>query len=334
MISIDYSKYLQYLNSAGLKDFTAEIAPKIDSFFANLSNGDFVKWMNAVSSLPIIEDRKIVLNADTVTVKNSDTRRHGSGIEQITPQMQDKLRQNLMQLHPWRKGPFELFGIRIDTEWRSDLKWQRLAEKIEPLKDRIVLDVGCGCGYHCFRMLGAGAKAVAGIDPSLLFCTQFRAINKYVQTEKASVLPLGIDDMPQSAECFDTVFSMGVLYHRRNPTEHIKRLKGFLKPGGQLVLETLIIENLNIDLLTPQGRYAKMPNVRNIPSCNLLINWLKQAGFKNAKIIDVTRTTTDEQRSTEWMKFESLADYLNKSNSGLTIEGHPAPIRAIAIANK
>ena len=78
------------------------------------------------------------------------------------PSLMDKgrrqqLQATLMALHPWRKGPYKLFGMHIDTEWRSDWKWDRLLPYIAPLKNRLVLDVGCGNGYH-WRMLGAGAK--------------------------------------------------------------------------------------------------------------------------------------------------------------------------------
>lgn len=322
---IDYKKFLNHLNNAGLQTFAAQITPMLETYFKNLKNADFPKWLTAINALPKISDLQIDMNSDTVTIDSE---------EQFTPARQNQIRENLMHLHPWRKGPFELFGVKIDTEWRSDFKWQRLIDKIEPLDGKTVLDVGCGNGYHCYRMLGAGAKAVVGIDPFLLFCTQFQAINKYVRTDKTAVLPFGIDDMPVNPECFDTVFSMGVLYHRKDPAEHIERLKGFLKPGGQLVLETLIIEDQNTDLLIPEGRYAKMRNVWNIPSTTRLIDWLNDAGLKNAQIIDVTKTTTDEQRPTEWMTFESLPDYLDKDNPNKTIEGHPAPIRAIAIATK
>ncbi len=324
-MKIDYQKFLSHISNAGLNEFAVDITPRLENYFASLKNGDFAKWIDAINGLEDVRNLSIELNADTVVIGNAGDIDAGQRPEII---------ENLMQLHPWRKGPFELFGIKIDTEWRSDWKWRRLAGKIKPLKDRSVLDVGCGNGYHCFRMLGEGAKSVVGIDPSLLFVTQFQLINKYVQTNMASVLPLGVDDVPQDCQCFDSVFSMGVLYHRKNPAEHIEQLKGFLKPGGELVLETLIIDDPETELLMPEGRYAKMRNVWNIPSCGLLGKWLEDAGLTNVRIIDITKTTVKEQRKTDWMTFESLADYLDKNNDQITIEGYPAPIRAIILGEK
>jgi tRNA (mo5U34)-methyltransferase len=324
-MKIDYRKFLSHLGNTGLKDFAANIAPVLDNYFATLKHGDFAKWLGVINALPPAGDLSIDLNADTVRIGTAADLDAGSQSETI---------EKLMQLHPWRKGPFKLFGIHIDTEWRSDWKWQRLADHIKPLKGKAVLDIGCGNGYHCLRMLGDGAESVVGIDPFLLFVTQFQLLNKYIQTDKVAVLPFGIDDLPTDSQCFDTVFSMGVLYHRKDPAEHIERMKGFLKPGGEMVLETLIIEDQNTDLLIPEGRYAKMRNVWNIPSPALLKKWVEDAGLKNARIIDITKTTTKEQRSTNWMTFESLSDYLNKEDDALTIEGHPAPKRAIILAQK
>jgi tRNA (mo5U34)-methyltransferase len=238
-----------------------------------------------------------------------------------------------MRLHPWRKGPYEICGLQIDTEWRSDWKWSRLQDEIEPLRDRLVLDVGCGNGYHAWRMAGEGVKAVIGIDPTQLFLFQFAAMRKYLGTgASVHLLPLGIEDIPPNLQAFDTVFSMGVFYHRRSPFSHLSELKGCLRRGGELVLETLVIEGEGGRVLVPESRYAKMRNVWFIPSPQTLMNWLDRAGFRDVRLIDVSLTTTGEQRATPWMRFESLADFLDPVDPRLTVEGYPAPRRAILTA--
>jgi tRNA (mo5U34)-methyltransferase len=280
-------------------------------------------WEKALSNLPSIAKTNYDLK-NGVTIGT---------VEEITPNQQKILKENLMDLHPWRKGPIELFGLNINTEWRSDWKWDRIEPHIQPLDNRLVLDVGCGNGYHCWRMLGCGAKRVIGIDPSAKFIFQFSAIKKYAGLElPIDILPLGIEDMPEKMASFDSVFSMGVLYHRRSPMDHLRELRELLRPGGQLILETLVIEGGNGHSLVPEGRYAKMPNVWFLPSPETLISWLSKQGFVNAKIIDVTATSTQEQRRTDWMTFESLDNFLDSHDKSKTIEGHPAPIRAAVIA--
>jgi tRNA (mo5U34)-methyltransferase len=244
------------------------------------------------------------------------------------------LTEALMALHPWRKGPFCIHGTRIDTEWRSDRKWDRVAGAIAPLVDRLVLDVGCGNGYYGWRMLGAGARLVLGIDPTLVFVLQWLALDRYLVRRDLAVLPLGIEDLPSDLTGFDTVFSMGVLYHRRSPIDHLMDLRRLLRPGGELVLETLVLDGAGERLLVPPGRYAAMRNVWFIPSVDALAVWLGRCGFTGVRVVDVTRTGSQEQRSTDWMRFRSLPDHLDPADPGRTLEGHPAPVRAVLIANR
>ncbi len=238
-----------------------------------------------------------------------------------------------MGLHPWRKGPFELFGVHIDTEWRSDWKWERLQDAIAPLEGRKVLDIGCGSGYHCWRMRGAGASLVAGIDPTPLFVLQYFALQRYIQDWHVAVLPMGVEHLPEQMRAFDTCFSMGILYHRRSPIDHLIALRDCLREGGQLVLETLVVDGPEGYSLVPEGRYSKMGNVWFIPSPATLTSWLRKLRFQNVELVDVSTTTTEEQRSTEWMRFHSLEQFLDDKNPQLTTEGYPAPKRAIVLAD-
>ncbi len=325
---IDYQTLLTSLESeTNLRLWAKALPAQIEQGLNSSRWGDLSQWQQVLEKLP---------NLSPSTLEFKDKMQIGDSAD-CNEEQRQALKKLLMGLHPWRKGPYELFGLDIDTEWRSDWKWQRLLPGLEPLEDRLVLDVGCGNGYHCWRMLGEGARQVIGIDPSPRFIHQFYALKYYAEKAQpevaVDVLPLGIEDMPDNLEAFDTVFSMGVLYHRRSPLDHLRELKDLLRPGGQLVLETLVIDSEDQNhALVPEGRYAKMRNVWFIPTANALLGWLRKCGFKNERCIDISPTTTDEQRSTEWMTFESLTDFLNTSHANLTIEGHQAPIRAIFTA--
>ena len=320
---IEFAHFYDWLQNSNLKFWSDSLPQIITNKLDARRWGDMPTWEKALSNLP------------SITTTNYDLKKGVTigTVEEIKPNQQKILKENLMDLHPWRKGPFKLFDLEIDTEWRSDWKWDRIEPHIQPLDNRLVLDVGCGNGYHCWRMLGCGAKRVIGIDPSAKFIFQFSAIKKYAGLElPIDILPLGIEDMPEKMASFDSVFSMGVLYHRRSPMDHLRELRELLRPGGQLILETLVIEGGNGSSLVPEGRYAKMPNVWFLPSPETLISWLRKQGFVNAKIIDVTATSTQEQRRTDWMTFESLDNFLDPHDKSKTIEGHPAPIRSAVIA--
>ena len=202
---------------------------------------------------------------------------------------------------------------------------------IAPLHNRTVLDVGCGSGYHLWRMRGEGAEFVVGIDPSQLFYAQFQAIKHFNPDPAVNLIPIGIDEMPALKQ-FDTVFSMGVLYHRRSPLDFLQQLKNQLRPGGELILETLVVEGDENTVLVPGERYAKMRNVWFIPSVAALTHWLTRLGFNNVRLADLNQTSLDEQRKTDWMDNESLIDFLDATDHSKTIEGYPAPLRAVMIA--
>jgi len=288
------------------------------------AHGDFLRWQQALHALPALSVIATHCDQPAIQIKTAA----------MDARQQTALTESLRQLMPWRKGPFQIAGIDIDTEWRADLKWDRLLPHIAPLDDRTVLDIGCGSGYHCWRMHGAGAQLVLGIDPTALYAMQFRAIQHYIQAPQVQMWPLAIDDLPPAMTCFDTVFSMGLLYHRKSPLEHLQQLLSLLRPGGELVLETLVVEGDAQTCLMPQKRYAKMRNVWFIPSPAMLSLWLERCGARRVRLVDQTPTTSDEQRTTEWMRFESLADFLDPNDPSRTIEGYPAPRRAILLAER
>jgi len=321
---IDYQPLYQALLDAKADDWANQLPEQLLNALSQNRHGTLSQWQAMIADLPTFDTSHRLLDVDTVQIGRASD---------LSINSQILFESQLKTLLPWRKGPYDLFGVHIDTEWRSDWKWNRLKDHISPLQQRMVLDVGCGNGYHCWRMLGAGARMVIGVDPLLLNVMQFQLIRKLYGEAPIYVLPVGIEDIPPEVKAFDTVFSMGVLYHRRSPIDHLLELKACLKPGGELVLETLIIDGGLGETLLPEDRYAKMRNVWFLPSVPTLINWLARCGFNNIRVVTVTSTSTEEQRSTEWMPFHSLKNFLNSDNLDLTCEGLPAPKRAIVIAN-
>lgn len=323
MTQINYDYLLHALEDTALADWAKILPEQIAAGLSEKRYGDLAGWKASLAKLPTVPSEHIEL-MDAVRIGASDD------CDETT---RATIKSVLQELIPWRKGPYFVHDIHIDTEWRSDWKWDRVLPHLAPLKDHLILDVGCGNGYHCWRMLGAGAKRVIGIDPSPRFIVQFHMIKHFAGAHHpVDVLPLGIEELPEKLHAFDTVFSMGVFYHRRSPMDHLLELKNTLRPGGQLVLETLVIEGGLGDVLVPEGRYGMMNNVWFLPSCDTMLSWLRKMGYQNPRVVDICPTTTEEQRATEWMRFHSLPEFLHPDNSALTVEGHPAPIRAVFVA--
>ncbi|MFD1216504.1 MULTISPECIES: tRNA 5-methoxyuridine(34)/uridine 5-oxyacetic acid(34) synthase CmoB [Microbulbifer] len=321
---IDYTPlYAGLQHTPALRSWLPSLPNQVAAGLAPERWGDLPDWQAAFDSLPDIVPSSV--SYDPVV-------RAGCAGDATSEQLR-QLEQQLRALHPWRKGPWSLFDLHIDTEWRSDWKWDRVAPHLDDLDNRLVLDVGCGSGYHCWRLFGAGARRVLGIDPSAKFVAQFYALKKYLGMDKpVDVLPLGIEAIPPQLQAFDTTLSMGVLYHRRSPLDHLRELRETLRPGGQLLLETLVIDGGPGACLVPEGRYAKMRNVWFLPSTATLESWLRKCGFVNPRTVDLDKTRLEEQRSTDWMRFESLVDFLDPDDHSKTVEGHPAPLRATLVA--
>lgn len=278
-----------------------------------------------LKQLPDIEPTRIALDSDCVTIGRASD---------LSYAQRSELEMVLKGLKPWRKGPFELFGIRIDAEWDSSLKWRRVAPHLAPLTGRRILDVGSSNGYYLYRMVHAQPRLILGIEPYRLNYFQFLAMQYFIDTPGLYNLPLKLEALPAMPQWFDTIFCMGVLYHRRSPLDTLSQLGGLLATGGQLVLETLIIRGDGSQALFPRQRYACMRNVYFIPTVACLENWLARSGFIDIRCVDITATTLHEQRKTQWVDSDSLDRFLDPENPGLTMEGHPAPVRAVVVATK
>jgi tRNA (mo5U34)-methyltransferase len=285
-------------------------------------NGNSAKWLSALQTLRQNQECECFVRDGRVVILSAEKTDSAA------------VSSALREFMPWRKGPWEILNIKIDTEWRSDLKWERFAKFLD-FDGKKILDIGCGNGYYAYRAASCGAKFVLGVDPSLYSYFQSQIVASLCPQIPVKILPLSQSDLSVNLPIFDIVFSMGVFYHHKNPEEHLAHIYGLLAQNGKIVLETLIVEDEKYpDGLSPQGRYAKMRNVYLIPSLSKVQNMLEALNFKNIFTINITKTTFTEQRKTAWMDFESLEDFLDKNDCAKTVEGYPAPLRAVLLAEK
>ena len=289
-----------------------------------LSNihGDKMRWDLALSEIKKCQKGKLSLEMPYISI---------SGVHCD----KNLLKNYLSAFLPWRKGPYKIDDLIIDSEWCGDLKWQRVAAHID-LENKVVLDVGSGNGYFSYHIALSGAKLTLALEPFLLFVYQFYALYELIKKPPPiALLPLRLENISSKTH-FDVIFSMGVLYHQKSPIEHLLRLKKLLTEKGVLILETLIVEgNLGYALM-PKNRYACMANVWFLPSIDTLISYLQRCGFGYIKILDVSKTSKIEQHRTPWLSkhAKSLEDFLDSKNDAYTIEAYPAPKRALCFCKK
>ncbi|MDQ1341218.1 MAG: tRNA carboxymethyltransferase [Campylobacterota bacterium] len=286
-----------------------------------------VEWKNIaplhelIKNLPTIHDAKISFD-DAIKIETD-----------INQTQKEQILHCAKELKPWRKGPFEVFDIFIDTEWQSFIKYNLLAPHIN-LKDKVVADIGCNNGYYMFRMLKDKPKKVIGFDPSALTYMQFLFLNHFIKSDIVQYELLGIEHVEFYNHKFDVIFCLGVLYHRSDPISSLKSLHKALNIGGEVIIDTIIINEDGDYCLFPKDRYAGMKNVYFFPTISALKNWLFRAGFEDIVVLAIKPTDFEEQRKTEWIDSFSLNNFLQNDDVTKTIEGYPAPVRAYVKARK
>ena len=278
-------------------------------------------YQEAIHNLPHYDNFQISLS-DTVQIN----------IDNLSTQQAEQIESTARLIHPWRKGPFGINELFIDTEWKSYIKYNLLEPHFD-IKDKIVGDIGCNNGYYLFRMLTHKPKKLIGFDPSAIYYSQFQFINHFIKSDITYEL-LGVEHVEFYEHKFDTLFCLGVLYHRSDPVAMLKSLFKGLNKGGELILDTFMIDGEDEICLTPKDRYSKIPNIYFVPTIPALINWCHRAGFEKLEILETVVTDLNEQRKTEWIEGQSLEDFLDTNDPSKTVEGYPAPKRVYIKAIK
>tara|TARA_A100001015_G_scaffold313300_1_gene420235 strand:- start:497 stop:1513 length:1017 start_codon:yes stop_codon:yes gene_type:complete len=292
--------------------------------YSKFSNPNTTRFNAALTSLPTVS--KNMFSSDFSKNISIDLSRNNKHLSSIW----SDLKLSYKKLIPWRKGPFHFPTFSIESEWQSDMKWSRFSSCHDLLRNKKVLDIGCGNGYYMFRMLDKAPKFILGIDPSDLTYFQFHSIQHLVQDHRLYYLPIGWNDLMPFHHMFDVCLCMGILYHHRSPIDLLKTIRAVMNPKGTVLLDTLIINGDEDVALFPKDRYAKMRNVYFIPTTTCLINMMNRVGFQNIEILSINQTDVNEQRVTAWGPKQSLVNYLDPCDPSKTCEGYPAP-RRIAI---
>lgn len=288
------------------------------------------KWLTWKNIAPYQEAISNLKEYKELTITLSD--RVGVSFPTLSDDEREQIRDTALLMKPWRKGPFEIDNIFIDSEWQSQIKYNLLEPHFD-LKDKIVGDIGCNNGYYLFRMLTHNPKKLIGFDPSAIYYSQFLFINHFIKSDIVYEL-LGVEHVEFYEHKFDILFCLGVLYHRSDPVAMLKSLFKGLSKGGELILDTFIIDGDEEICLTPRDRYSKIPNIYFIPTIPALINWCLRAGFESVEVLEVMKTEHNEQRKTQWIDTQSLEDFLDPKDESKTVEGYPAPKRVYIKAIK
>ncbi len=280
-----------------------------------------VRFREPFESVAHLRARALDLGGDVVRI--------GAADELDTEARQTVLRA-LRAFMPWRKGPFAVFGVDIDAEWRSQRKWQRLLPVLPDLAGKVVADIGSNNGYYLFRMAHHRPRLAIGFEPYLQHYFAFQTLNQLAGLANLHTELMGVEEVGLFANCFDVVFLMGIVYHRVSPIDSLREVRRAMRPGGTLIVESQAIPGDEPVALFPEKTYAKVPGTYFVPTGACLVNWMKRAGFREVELFASHPMSSEEQRRTDWMTFESYADFMDPADPSRTVEGYPAPWRVFA----
>ncbi len=292
-------------------------------FKKNLADPRYAKYASSLEQAPAVSASKCDFNSDTITIGSRGD---------LDKAQNALLKAALAIFCPWKKGPFNIFGEYIDSEWQSQLKWNRLLPYIGSLENKIVADIGCHNGYYMYRMLPLKPRAVLGFEPVAKHWFNFHLIQKYTSRPELAFELFGVEHLDLFPETFDVIFCMGILYHHTDPISLLRKMRHALKKKGQIIIDCQGIPGDEEFALVPRGRYAGAKGIWFLPTLKCLINWIQRSGMQ-AQAVYSAPLLPEEQRATPWANIKSLKDFLTEDQSR-TIEGYPAPHRFYLIAKK
>jgi tRNA (mo5U34)-methyltransferase len=275
------------------------------------------------------------LLSDT-NLSGTDINLHADAISATLPPgvEYEGLKDICRSLISWRTGPYQLGEFALDTEWRSHMKWRRVSPMIPQRSGMRIADVGCSNGYFLYKLSTLHPEIAIGFDPVERCWLQFALLQSILRVPNLAFLPMGILGLDAFPDFFDFILCMGVIYHQRDQALAVRKLYDATRPGGHVLLESLVVPGDEPLTITPPDRYAKMRNAWTMPSAASLKTLFLNAGFQDVRVKSFGPLTTFEQRRTELAPFESLSDFLDPNDPSRTVEGHPAPHTAAVIGRK
>lgn len=166
-------------------------------------------------------------------------------------------------------------------------EWHELEKMLPDFRDKRVLDLGCGFGWHCRYAVEKGASAVFGIDISQKMLNE--AIEK-TSSSKVKYFCMSIEDIDFEENSFDVVIS-SLAFHYVESFEHIvDRVSRCLTRNGILVFS---VEHPVFTAQGPQDWYCDKSGSRlHWPVDSYFSEGVREAVFLGEKVVKYHKTLT------------------------------------------
>jgi ubiquinone/menaquinone biosynthesis C-methylase UbiE len=168
-------------------------------------------------------------------------------------------------------GEFDSIMNRYDLERRLRVVFEQLLSKVI-LKDKLLLDVGCGTGFFSSAAAERGARVVSlDLGKNLLVETRRKGIDLVVAADGAR--------MPIPDSSFDVVISSECIEHTASPQDTVRELIRVLRRGGWLVITCPNAAWRWSCSLASALRLRPYHGLENWPTWSQLRTWTAEAGI-------------------------------------------------------
>lgn len=178
-------------------------------------------------------------------------------------------------------------------------EWHELKKMMPNFKDKRVLDLGCGFGWHCRYAVENGARSAIGIDISQKMLSEAKSKTKYGNIE---YICMPIEDIDFPEESFDVVISSLALHYVKSFEDVLVRVYKCLSKGGDFVF------SVEHPIFTAQGPqdwyYDGKGNILHWPVDHYFTEGIRNAKFLGEEVIKYHRTLTTYLNSLIKLGFE------------------------------
>src|SRR3989338_5101738 len=132
--------------------------------------------------------------------------------------------------YEWEVFADTLLDSRREEKFSANFFQNHLISPLEGLRDKLILDVGCGMG-HFMEIAALQGGETVGIDLSYAVDVAYKLIG---HLQNIHIIQADILELPFKRETFDFIYSFGVLHHTPDCRKAFHTLPHYLKKGGEI----------------------------------------------------------------------------------------------------
>lgn len=166
-------------------------------------------------------------------------------------------------------------------------EWSELKKLLPDFKNKNVLDLGCGYGWHCIYAYENGARKITGIDISKKMINTAKEKSKNLNIEYKCC---AMEDLEFKENSFDVVLSSLAFHYIKNFEDLVKNISRWLLPEGDFIFS--VEHPVFTSYGTQDWYYDCDGNILHFPVDNYYYEGKRDAIFLGETVTKYHRTLT------------------------------------------